>query len=390
MPRILSVENSRRAKALNEVALANGGHEAFVKTFEDRSVDTYHVPMWEGDFSGKMKQLTMVQIFRSVDFAPGEKKLLWDLPGHGKAYSDCGSTQKKGCDNVEGHSQPMTLMRLWRRNCRRKACPKCFEGWAAAAAERALARLATYVRGPHVVFTTISDVKKEFAVKPARLFHEALVSRLETVVASGGYGKLPIHLVLSPPQGVKCETMSDFRALRKMAYRIAKESGFVGGAMPFHPYRLHCVKCDSAIPEYWKECPKCGGSAFHWVFSVHFHAVGFGWIENTKEGFERHGWVVKNLGVRENCFWTFQYLLSHAGVSKVHTVTWFGKLAYNVMGPVPPIAGFREICPECRRLFFPLIWLGGEDRGPPELIFSENPALNDLFVSRADWGVYHG
>ena len=392
MPKAVSAEKSRRFEALNEVALANDGHEAFVKTFEDRSVDAYHVPMWEGDFQGKMKQLTMVQIFQSIDFAVGEKKLLWDLVGHGKAYVDCGKTLISGCDNVSSPSHPEhnVFGRLSRRNCRRKGCPSCFEAWASAQAERALVRLATYVRGPHLVYHTILDVQKEFAGKPARLYHEELVSRLETVVSSGGYGKMPIHLVLSPPQGVKCETLADFKALRALAYRIAKESGFGGGAMIFHPYRLHCVKCGSAIPEYWKKCPQCGGSAFAWVFSVHFHAVGFGWIADTKEGFERHAWVVKNLKGRESVFWTFQYLLSHAGVSKVHTTTWFGKLAYNVMGPVPPVAGFREVCPWCGRLLYPLIWLGGEDRGPPDLVFDKNPALNDLSLSAADWGCFHG
>jgi len=382
------VERFARIRALNEVALVNSGHDVFVKRLEARSVDVYHVPLWEGDFIGQSRQLTMLEVFASAGYAEGERRLLWDLAGHGKAYVDCGKTLVLGCDNVGSHPAGQVFVRLARRNCRRKACPTCFEGWASSEAERALVRLSAFVVGSDLVSEVISDVKKEFALGSARVFHGGLVSRLEGLVHQGRMK--PIHVVLSPPVDVSCDTVAEYRVLRSRAYRIAKESGLSGGSVIVHPYRLKCVECGSAIPDYLKECPACGCSRFAWFWSVHFHVVGFGWIVGVVEGFARHGWVVKNLGVRNSVFWTFQYLLSHAGVSNVHTVTWFGKLAYNRMGFVPRVVGFREVCPYCMKFLFPMVWLGGEDRPPPIFVFDLDPTLNDFWVSVSDWKCHHG
>ena len=51
--------------------------------------------------------------------------------------------------------------RLFKRNCRKKACPVCFEGWAAAEAERALLRMTVFVVGNSDVERLISSVIKE-------------------------------------------------------------------------------------------------------------------------------------------------------------------------------------------------------------------------------------
>jgi len=248
-----------------------------------------------------------------------------------------------------------------------------------------LIRFASFVSGNRDVDRLILRLKKEMFENPVpkEFFHRKLVSELEKMATANGFR--PIHVVLSPPTDVVVKTVEDYRRLRREAYRIAKESGLFGGAMISHPYRLKCSACGSAIPDYLKECPKCNRIKFEWFFSIHFHFVGYGWIERTKEGYSRHGWVVKNLRARKSIYATFQYLLSHAGVSKFHTVTWFGKLSYRIMRYVPKLGSVLEFCPLCHRPLRPLIWIGGTDRGPPELVYSDDPLENCFMGEYADW-----
>jgi hypothetical protein len=355
-----------------------------------RLADVYHVPQWEGDFQGQLQQLTLFQIYAAVGYAEKEKRPDWDLPGHGKARVDCGSWKAKGCDNVLGHKNGKVFGRYFRRNCRQRGCPTCFEGWAAAEGERGLIRMSSYVSGPVEVDGFLSRLKSAMQIEPKRVFHEALTVRLE--ILANSRGMRPIHVVLSPPDGTIDETIQGFRKGRQLAYDIARYSGLKGGLCVFHPYRLRCPKCGVAIDDYGKSCPKCGGSLFLWFWSPHFHFLGYGWIQNTVEGYERHGWVVKNLRVRKSVFWTLQYLLSHAGVSRVfHTVTWFGDLAYNVLGHVPALGAVREICPYCGRVLMPLQWIGGEDRGPPAFQPSredlEDAYALEFLADPSDWRV---
>jgi hypothetical protein len=352
---------------------------------EAEKIDIYHVPQWEGDFQGFLKQPSLFEVYAKVGYAEGEKKEFWDLPGHGRAYVDCGTVKAKGCDHVQDHPNGKVFGRYFKRNCRRKTCPTCFEGWATAEAVRGLIRLASFVVGPLQVDRIIHDLKKEKEGQPKELFYKELVFQLETIVNNGR--SKPIHVVLSPPIGAISEDLGAFQGARNLAYQIAKQSGLWGGACFFHSYRLKCSSCGSAIPDYNRTC-SCGNSAFQLFFSPHFHIQGFGWIRNTKEGFERHGWVVKNLGIRKSVFWTFQYLLSHAGVSRFHTVTWFGKLSYNKLKNVPILGAVRELCPFCGRALGPLVWIGGTDRGPPHHEYDKtDPFKNEFFGETSDWRV---
>jgi hypothetical protein len=331
---------------------------------------------------------TSLSVFNGVGYADHEKRPNWDLCGHGLGYADCGSVKVKGCDNYLAHKSGKVLRRLYRRNCRRKQCPICYEGWASAEAERALIRLASYVVGRGVVKALISDLKRQFARHPKRVFHEALVFRLEKAVKDGrkdrSRGLAVIHVVLSPPQDVSWDRLVDFRRCRSLAYEIAKKHGFRGGSLIPHPYRLRCVKCKSKIADFKKICSKCGGSSFEWMFSPHFHGVGFGWIHGVKEGYREHGWVVRNLGIRKSVYWTFQYLLSHAGVSVFHTVTWFGSLAYRKLPFVAKLGSVRELCPECGAVLRPMQWCLA-DQDPPSLEYSEVPYENDSWENSYEW-----
>lgn len=235
----------------------------------------------------------------------------WALPGHGEPYADCGSWRSKGCLNVEGHKQEgilekmagKVLVRRYKRTCIRAECPKCYESWAGKEAGKIQHRLR-------------SSPKK---------------SR-------------PIHLIVSPSVEDVCRL--SFEDLRHKSYSVSKKSGFYGGSCIFHPFRED---------DFTKT----------WYFSPHFHMVGYGWIVRTKEGYERHGWVVKNAGLRKTVSGTALYQLSHAGVHKNHhTVTWFGTMAYNklrVVGSEPT----EERCPICGEKLRAL-WYFGAEKLPEE------------------------
>jgi hypothetical protein len=353
---------------------------------ELRNANIYHVPQWDGDYHGWLKQTNLLEIFREVRYADEEKHLLWDLPGHGYAYFDCGKIMVKGCDHVEDHPDRKVFGRVFKRNCRRKQCPICYESWATSEAERALIRFSSFISGSKMIDRLILKLKKKMLKDPIprQIFHHVLVFKLEKLASARRYR--PIHVVLSPPPNTYMNGYDAYRNLRKMAYALARSHGLYGGALIFHPYRLKCSVCGSAIPDYKKQCFSCGSSTFLWFFSPHFHFVGYGWIHMSKEAYSRHGWVIKNLGVRDSLFATFQYLLSHAGVNgNFHTTTWFGKLAYNLMGMVPKVGSLIEICPFCRRPLMPLLWIGGEDRPPPKLEYSDDPFENHFLGDPLDW-----
>jgi len=338
------------------------------------------------------RQADLLEIFEAVGYAEGEKKPLFDLVGHGKAYLDCGKVKSKGCDHVKDHENGKVFGRYYKRSCRRKQCPICHEAWASAEAERALIRLATFVNGSEVIDKVLLGFRREMLKNPMPrvYFHRALVSELENRLSSSH--PRVVHFMLSPPQDVEVSSTSDFQHLKDRAYEIAKERGIRGGAMIFHPYRLKCSECGSTIDDYQKECPNCEKKSFEWFWGPHFHVVGFGWLDTVEivDGYERDGWVVKGLGVRDSVFATFQYLLSHAGMSIFHTTTWFGKLAYNVMHEVPKLGAVLEVCPYCFRILRPMIWTH-EDRGPPVHVFSEdNPLLNEFEGEATDWRCLHG
>lgn len=270
----------------------------------------------------------ILPIAKSMQFGEG----FWELSGHGESYADCGSWRAKGCLNVEEHKgislageimQGRAFIRWYKRSCLRAQCPVCYEKWAGKEAHKVAHRLRAW----------------------------------------RGRGQV-IHLMVSPPWSA-LERAGEYEQLRKESYRVARESGFLGGSVFYHPARRRCAECGSWIKEHFKSCFFCGSKRVEWVFSPHFHMMGYGWIQQVKQGYERHGWVVKNIGVRKSLVGTAQYLLSHAGIHPhKHTITWFGFLSYNKL-KVPPAAREEEVCPGCGSKLQPLIYCGEGDL--PEL-----------------------
>lgn len=195
------------------------------------------------------------------------------------------------------------LIRMYKRTCMRAECPTCYESWAGKEGRKIQHRL-------------------RMAPKKRR----------------------PIHLIVSPP--MEFWIRHNYEELRRESYVISKSNGFLGGSCIFHPFRED-------------ELTK------RWYFSPHFHMIGYGWIQHTKEGYERHGWVVKNAGIRKTVSGTALYQLSHAGIhKKYHTVTWFGSLSYNKL-KVPPRVPEKDVCPICGQ---PLrqLWYFGSKALPEE------------------------
>jgi hypothetical protein len=351
---------------------------------EAKRAKIYHVPLYEGDYIGFLKQPTLFEIFNKIGYAENEKKLLWELVGHGNAYADCGSIKAKGCDNIahKNHDGKM-FIRYYKRSCRRKKCPICYENWSTSEAERALIRFSTSIQGKREVDRLLIKAKRKFATKPRVIFHKKLVNKLESINRKIQRSK-PIHVILSPPQDSIKDSISSYQDTKKTAYSLAKQHGLKGGSCVFHPYRLRCNSCSSAIPDYHKKCLKCGNTKFSWAWSPHFHFIGFGWIVHTQEGYEKHKWIIKNLGVRKSLFYTFQYLLSHAGASAVHTTTWFGSLSYNKLGYVPKLGAVPEKCPLCEKILRPMIAKRELDRPPPTEL-DPDPYLNEFLASPEDY-----
>jgi hypothetical protein len=173
-----------------------------------------------------------------------------------------------------------------------------------------------------------------------------------------------IHLAVSPSE--KDFANLSYEELRVKAYAVARKSGFLGGSCMFHPYREN----DNGT----------------WRFSPHFHMIGYGWIHGTKEGYESHGWIVKNLGVRDSVFATAMYQLSHCGVhEKYNSVTWFGRLSYNKLRNVAPMKAEKHVCPVCGAELVQLLYCGRPEDLPE---VDEGVGFwfdSSMFIERSRW-----
>ena len=151
------------------------------------------------------------------------------------------------------------------------------------------------------------------------------------------------HVVVSPPKWLQHKPIE---FLRKEARKIAKHAGIEGGLDIVHPFRQKSKQ---------------------WYLSPHFHYLAFGWVSTTDEIFQKSGWLVKNIGIRENPIGIIMYLLSHAGVKKRrHSITWFGDLSYCKLKIEKP--DFHIKCPQCNAVFQRLIcFVDGRVAKPPPI-----------------------
>lgn len=346
-----------------------------------------------------------LEIFKDVLYAEQEQNPRWDLPGHGSAFATCGDVFALGCDKTGVHPNGKVFRRLQVTSCRKKSCPVDYESWGSNEAEKGLVRMAVYVIGNAPVAEIIREFKKAYEKAPKKIFHEKFVIAVQKEMRKKAFDRKlpfgerrrfrPFHVVFSPPQDHKWDTAQDFIDDKNTAYEIAKAHGIDAGCLIPHPYRLRCKKCRSVIPDHRKKCcnTKCGSKEFEWFFSPHFHCIGFGWLNWTKQDYEETRWVVKNLSDGNNgdrsVYATLRYLLSHCGVSRFHSLTWFGNLGYHAKlmldrNPIPKVGSLRSLCPVCGSFLRPLKWIG-LDRPPPDLEYSKDPYKNDSWNDPKDW-----
>ena len=111
---------------------------------------------------------------------------------------------------------------------------------------------------------------------------------------------------------------------------------------------LKQVKADSGLIIF--HAFRYDKNADSWYYSPHFHCLTFGWIENTKELYEKSGYIVKNLGKRDTIFGTIYYQLSHCAIKKKnHALTYFGECSYSKL-KIDEANEESKKCPYCKEL----------------------------------------
>ena len=219
------------------------------------------------------------------------------LPCVEPPHSWCGSWSWLGCLNLDGHvrtpAENQAFIKTFQRHCFRASCEDCAKNWISRESNKSASRIGIYEQKT---------------------------------------GEQSKHIIVSPPHYLKNKPISE---LRKLAYKVLKNVNAKGGCMVVHPFR----KYEQTTFSY--------SSKWVWYQSIHFHVVGFGWIDNVAENYKKNGWIVKNIGIRKSNFGTIRYILSHAGIKKgSHTLTWFGDLSYSKL-KVPDYVNEERLCPYC-------------------------------------------
>ena len=277
--------------------------------FKDSQVGASHDQSSRGRGSGNLPESvprvagilpveTITHISKNLK-EPGSLVVGWWLPGQGIPYTSCGEFKTyEGCLNIEKHPDGKPLIKKIHNCCFRLSCPVCMEKAISRAADRIVHRLTSYEES----YPDCGD---------------------------------PIHVTISLPQA----RALNFSTMRRKAARLAQKAGITAAVMIYHPWRLN------------KRTGK-------WRFGPHFHLIGFGWVENTVKIYRKHGWVIKNIGVRKDPFKVVRYQLSHCGVHPVrHSTTYIGGLSGRKF-KAPPMPRKTSTCPTCGGFMLPVKYTG--------------------------------
>ena len=193
----------------------------------------------------------------------------WHLPGQKEKRSFCGDWSYMGCLDKQNHSNGEIFLKPFQRSCFRADCEQCCFKWLGRSASKATKRMKLYEKQSK---------------------------------------KIAKHIIISVPYW---DYYKPKKEIAKKAYQVLKEVKADSGLIIFHPFRYH-KKTDM------------------WYYSPHFHVLGFGWVENVVQTYNKYGYVIKNLGKRETIFGTIYYQLSHCGIKKHnHALTYFGECSYS-------------------------------------------------------------
>lgn len=237
------------------------------------------------------------------------------LPGWGEAKATCGVTVRGlRCRVAAGRATqgrlPRDVKHLERvvvATCGRSACPQCFPTWAMRAAQRAADRLAA---------------GRELYAREGVHLAEAR------------------HVVFSPPQewavGLLAQGRKGLAKLWREAIKTILASGFKGGAIVFHAYRIRKGGDGKSVVRGNGKYRRAEADGLL-VLSPHFHAMGYGRIQNAREFHAETGWTYKNRGDRlteKERVGTVAYLLDHVALlgDGGHALRWFGLFGYRKFG----------------------------------------------------------
>jgi len=243
----------------------------------------------------------------------------YKLPSTLDPHDWCGKWIWKGCLNVPGHEHTEAkgkgFVKTFKKQCFRASCEECASSWISRESNKSTSRLEHY--------QNLTNEKSK-------------------------------HIILSPPAWLLNVPISE---LRKEAYKILKNVNAKGGCLIAHPFRAY------------KQTQLDGQIKSIWYPRIHFHVVGFGWLDHIVENYKKSGWVVKDKGVRESNYGTIRYILSHAGIKKgYHTLTWFGDLSYSKLS-MPKYENVANLCPYCSEKMVRVLTCDGSlDRPPPQIL----------------------
>ena len=222
-------------------------------------------------------------------FSPPTTIFFWELPHSGQPYPSCGqfSGMIISCPNDLNHH-----VKYCKFHCYRPDCPICCEYWARREAKRVVERLSN-----------------------ASILHH-----------KSGHDLGPIkHIVLSPPQDLAAhliQTKEGSIKLRKLANKILRAHGFLGGCVITHPFRKFILLNDKWVEEELanthqrKALKNLNDPPTNWVWGPHFHLLGWGHLTKSNDFYDQtDGWVYKNLGPRKSVYASIFYLLTHAGLA---------------------------------------------------------------------------
>ena len=137
-----------------------------------------------------------------------------------------------------------------------------------------------------------------------------------------------------------------------------KEVKADSGLVVFHPFRIN-------------------KDTREWEYSPHFHVLGFGWVTAVTQAYTKHGWVIKNKGVRKSVLGTIYYQLTHCGIKKkYHALTYFGACSYSKLKLKPEELESRN-CP---------IWYGKYNLRSKDLELEE--WVDDILEDLDSFGQY--
>jgi len=233
----------------------------------------------------------------------------WHLPGQKEKRDFCGLWSFMGCLKIEKHSNGKIFLKPFEKSCFRADCIKCCFKWLGREASKATKRMEKYEK----------QSKKTLK-----------------------------HIIVSVPS---FDYYKEKKTLSKKVRKILKEVKADSGLIIFHPFRL-----DKKIDR--------------WYYSPHFHVLGFGWIEGVAEAYNKHGYVIKNLGKRESVFGTIYYQLSHAGIkAHNHVLSYFGECSYSKLKVDQEDEELKN-CPYCKDRLQELEWNPNCELKPDPLIMT--------------------